>query len=68
MIKVTIYDWINAPDEIAVFEGTREDVEIHLRSKFLSDCKGIALGALTEILQRIGKKFGIHVEAWEKVI
>jgi hypothetical protein len=67
MVKVILLDWVNEPENVAVYEGTELEVEIHLRSRFMKDTMKVGAGDLDGILKVVKAKFGIHVEAWKKV-
>lgn len=67
MIKITIYDIVNKED-VWVFEGEEAEAEIHLRSMYMKETKGIEAGKIYEILLAISKRFGIFIAAWNKVI
>ena len=67
MVKVIILDWINDPENTIVYEGSEQEIEIHLRSRFMKDTIKISAGNLEEILATVSSKFGIHLEAWKKV-
>jgi hypothetical protein len=67
MIKIVLLDTVIDHD-VWVFEGTAEEAEIHLRSKFMSDTKLIKAGALNEILAAVSKRFGVVLEVWQKVV
>lgn len=68
MVKVIIYDWIEHPDDIFVFEGEREEAEIHLRSRYMKLTKNVALGDWAVLLLTVKNRFGLHLECWEKYV